>query len=76
MQLTITTFGQLAELSSPTIILENITDISMLKKKIEELYPSLQNVKYAIAVNRKIIKNNIALDATSTVALLPPFSGG
>lgn len=76
MQLTITTFGQLAELSSPTIILENVTDITMLKNKIEELYPSLQNVKYAIAVNRKIIKNNIALDATSTVALLPPFSGG
>jgi molybdopterin converting factor small subunit len=76
MKLTITTFGQLAELSSPTIILENITDITMLKNKIEELYPSLQNIKYAIAVNRKIIKNNIALNATSTVALLPPFSGG
>ena len=76
MQISITTFGQLAERISPKIILENIVDTNMLKQKLEEKYSSLRNAKYIIAVDRKVIIKNTVINETSDVALLPPFSGG
>ena len=34
------------------------------------------NVKYRIAIDKKIITSNTAITETSDIALLPPFSGG
>ena len=76
MQITVSTFGQLAELTSSKIIVNDVTDTTMLQQQLEEKYPSLQNMKYAIAVDKKIITNNTVINAASSVALLPPFSGG
>jgi molybdopterin synthase sulfur carrier subunit len=41
-----------------------------------ERYPSLANKKYFIAVNQKMVHENIKLKMGDTVALMPPFSGG
>jgi len=76
MQVQVIIFGQLVEVAGDTITLENVCDTDSLRKLLEERYPSLQNRKYVIAVDQKISTNNIALTASSDVALLPPFSGG
>ncbi|HEX3024577.1 MAG TPA: MoaD/ThiS family protein [Chitinophagaceae bacterium] len=76
MQITVSTFGQLAELTSPKIIVSDVADTVMLQQKLEEKYPCLQNITYAITVDKKIIAINTAINAASSVALLPPFSGG
>lgn len=76
MQVIITTFGQLTELTASKIILEDVTDTVMLQQMLIHKYPVLQNTKYAIAVDKKIVSENTAINETSSVALLPPFSGG
>lgn len=76
MQATIITFGKIAELSSDKIILDNVVDTNSLKQRLEQQYPALINIKYAIAVDKKIVSGNVSINETSTIALLPPFSGG
>jgi molybdopterin converting factor small subunit len=43
---------------------------------LEEKYEQLKGIKYAIAVDKKIVSGNAPLQDKSVVALLPPFSGG
>jgi molybdopterin converting factor small subunit len=47
-----------------------------LNEKLIEIYPALQTIKYSIALNRKIVRENTELKNEDTVAILPPFSGG
>jgi molybdopterin converting factor small subunit len=56
--------------------LSDIADTNNLIAKLNEMYPELAGTKYAIAVDKKIVTENIPLNINSTVALLPPFSGG
>jgi len=76
MSITIKSFGQLTEITAHIIILEESKDTDDLRNQLEKRFPLLQNRKYAIAVDRKIITNMVKLNEASSVALLPPFSGG
>ena len=76
MQVNIITFGQIAELSSSQIILENVSDTDSLRLRLLEEYPSLININFAIAIDKKVVSENKLINETSTIALLPPFSGG
>jgi len=76
MTINILIFGQLADITGNTLSLENVTDTNTLVKELHSLYPVLSDSKYMIAVNNKMVNENTILNANSTVALLPPFSGG
>jgi molybdopterin converting factor small subunit len=76
MTINIIIFGQLAEIAGSTLSLENVTDTNTLVKELHSLYPLLSDSKYVIAVNNKMVNENTILTENSTVALLPPFSGG
>lgn len=77
MLLNIIIFGQIADITGTTnIALENVADTNQLIERLNSSYPSLRSAKYAIAVDKKIIKENTALNNNNTIALLPPFSGG
>ena len=76
MEINIIAFGQLAELTAPSITVKDVADTSILKQRLEEQYPALQNIRYVISVNHKIMTNNTTINESSIVALLPPFSGG
>jgi molybdopterin converting factor small subunit len=76
MQVNIIIFGQLCEMLGENLILNNIADTNSLTKTLNERYPQLADVKYLMAVNKKVVTENISLTNNSTVALLPPFSGG
>ena len=76
MQVNIIIFGQLCDLLGENIILHDIADTNSLVNTLKEKFPKLADLKYAIAVNKKIITENIVLTNGSIVALLPPFSGG
>jgi len=70
-------FGRLTELVGLTHFqMENVLDTDALTAVLSEKYPSLQQVKYQVAVNQKVINSNVALADGMTVALMPPFSGG
>jgi molybdopterin converting factor small subunit len=77
MALNVIIFGQIADVTGTSnITIENISDTNHLVQHLTSLYPALSTAKYAIAVDKKIIKDNTALNNNSTIALLPPFSGG
>jgi sulfur-carrier protein len=70
-------FGQLSDITGKNELqFSNVRDTDQLLKELQDLYPSLKHVKYACAVDQKVIKSNTMLEENSIVALLPPFSGG
>lgn len=70
-------FGQLAEITGSNIIeVEGCSDTGLLQGLLETKYPGLRDVKYAIAINKKLIQSNTVLAGGESIALLPPFSGG
>jgi molybdopterin converting factor small subunit len=77
MQVHLTLFGQLADITGRTeMILHDIPDTETLINTLNEMYPPLVNAKYAIALNKKVIKGNTILSGDNNIAFLPPFSGG
>ena len=77
MKLKILVFGQLSEIiNASELELLAINNTDELNKKLFELYPKLEDIKYTLAINKKIIHKNTQLYHEDIVALLPPFSGG
>lgn len=77
MRVKVLIFGQLTDITGESeIYLNEISDSDELVEKLNQQYPALADSKYAIAVDKKVIRQNIRLDDECTVALLPPFSGG
>jgi molybdopterin synthase sulfur carrier subunit len=70
-------FGQLTDITQQSeCMIDNVEDTNQLIEKIHSLYPAIKNCKYRIAVDKKMITGNTELNIHSTIALLPPFSGG
>ena len=77
MKINLLIFGQLTDdTGAATLVLEDITDTDTLNEILLERYPSLKSRKFTVAVNAKLITANTPLTDNSTVALMPPFSGG
>ena len=77
MQVNIIIFGQLTDIvGNREISLTEISDTDQLLAKMHSMYPALRDIKYLIAVDKKVIAGNTQLNNNSVVALLPPFSGG
>jgi len=70
-------FGQLADVTGmQDIYLRDINDTDQLMGRLEQLYSGLRGMKYIVAVDQQMTTGNTPLMDRSTVALLPPFSGG
>ena len=76
MQINIIIFGQLCDLLGENLVMNNVDDTDSLTTILNERYPELARSKYMMAVDKKLVKGNTLLNNNSTVALLPPFSGG
>ena len=70
-------FGELTDIKkSSSIEIESANNVEELKNYIHQKFPPLQNFKFQIAVNSSLITENISLNNTDEIALLPPFAGG
>ncbi|HLD52540.1 MAG TPA: MoaD/ThiS family protein [Sediminibacterium sp.] len=70
-------FGSIIDITLvDSVLLNNCTDLDSIVNDLIERYPALANKKYFIAVNQKMVHENIKLKMGDTVALMPPFSGG
>jgi molybdopterin converting factor small subunit len=70
-------FAQLAELTgSREILVNGLPDTDSLIEHLKHRYDGFDKSVYVIAVGKEIIRHNTALDQTSVVAILPPYSGG
>ena len=75
--MTVLTFGVITEIiGKNSFALESIATTTELKKKLENEFPRLRTINYALAVDKQMVTTEIAISSDSTVALLPPFSGG
>ncbi len=77
MSINVIFFGQLQDLTgvkTATCIYQS--DTNQLIAAMESRYPALVDASYSVAVNKIMIQQNTVLNIDSTVALLPPFSGG
>jgi len=70
-------FGRLADMiENKEINLEGVTTTDQLRQKLQVRFPFLSGIRYAIAVNNKILPGNAFLEQNDRIALLPPYSGG
>ena len=77
MKLNILAFGQVASVTGNNVVLEeDVTDTDGLQTFLHSRYPVLSEIKYSIAVDKKMVHENAELEENATIALLPPFSGG
>ncbi len=77
MHIRIIIFGQLTDIiNTSAFTLTNIADTNSLVIELNKLYPALADAKYIMAVDKQTVTENTILKEGSTIALLPPFSGG
>ena len=75
--ITVKLFGSIVDIvQSSVLTLEDVEDVHSLKEKLFLLFPALQKIQFAIALDKKIIHENTIITEQSDIALLPPFSGG
>lgn len=80
MTVTIKYFGLIADVTETKgevfISADAELTTQLLSGILLEKYEGLSQQSYAIAVNKKIITDNLKLSDNDTIALLPPFAGG
>ncbi len=77
MNTNIFVFGQLTDIiGSDNIVVPGAADTDSLINELKKSYPALSDMKFMIAVDKQLIKGNTALTGNSSIALMPPFSGG
>ena len=70
-------FGVVADIvGKNSFTVSGVGTTTELKEKLETEFPALKNISYAIAVNKQLVTVTTPLEVNTTVALLPPFSGG
>jgi|LakMenE18May11ns_1017448.scaffolds.fasta_scaffold7417967_1 molybdopterin synthase sulfur carrier subunit len=77
MDIQILLFGSLVDVfGKKQLQLAQVNDTDTLLLALIATYPSIKDAKFVISVDKKITVENTAIDTTSEIALLPPFSGG
>ena len=75
--LTVKAFGMVAEkLPEQDFLFPAQQDTEALLENLYHEYPALKDLKFSLAVDRKLVNDKTALQGGEEIALLPPFSGG
>lgn len=69
-------FGILADVTGKSSMELNAVDTDSLRKELLNRFPALNQYRFQVAVNKKLIKSNMMLSDHHEIALLPPFAGG
>ena len=69
-------FGLIAEKANASELLVTAESTHALKRSLEVRIPGLEQLSYALAVDRVIVHEDRPLTGNEEVALLPPFAGG
>ena len=69
-------FGILAEHAGTHIVELDAHSTRGIVKALRQHIAQLDDLSFAIAVDRTIVHKDIALNGSEEIAILPPFSGG
>lgn len=77
MKIEILFFGQLTDITGcNNMQLDNPGSLGQLKVQLFSKFPALMNSKFTIAINNRLIIEDQIILENSTIAFMPPFSGG
>ena len=69
-------FGTIAEKAGAAAVEVSATSTAAVRRSLEERIEGLASLSYAMAVDRRIVKEDVLLTGSEEIALLPPFAGG
>jgi molybdopterin converting factor small subunit len=69
-------FGMIAEKAGADRIQVDASSLDQLRVQLAERVEGLATMSYAIAVDRRLVQNNMPFTGTEEIAVLPPFAGG
>ena len=69
-------FGMIAERAGTERMDVEAATLGELRHSLAQRIEGLDNLRYAIAVDRRIVKDDMPLTGKEEIALLPPFAGG
>jgi molybdopterin synthase sulfur carrier subunit len=76
-EIDVLTFGVVTDIVGKSrLAITDAASTDELKLKLENEFPALKKIQYAIAVDRQVVTEPTNLEANAVVAILPPFSGG
>ena len=76
MTMKVMLFGMLAEKAGSASVEVNAASVKDLRVALCKHIEGLDTMSYAIAVDRRIVTEDIVLTGSEEIALLPPFAGG
>ncbi len=77
MKITLLFFGSLSDiLENQDFELEENSTLATLIDKLSINQPLLNGYKYKVAINQKMIEDEVELREGDEIAFLPPFAGG
>ncbi|OLY94880.1 molybdopterin synthase subunit MoaD [Cnuella takakiae] len=77
MKTTVLFFGALAEITGKgSVEVADCSDTDAVQHAVLQQFPQLSERKYALALNKQLLRSNAPVQEGSTLAFLPPFSGG
>jgi molybdopterin converting factor small subunit len=69
-------FGLIAEKAGATRISVKAETLNELRALLVERVEGFADMSYAIAVDRRLVHNDMSLTGAEEIAVLPPFAGG
>ena len=69
-------FGVLAEKAGSASLDLSVGSVSALREQLRERIAGFDRMSYAIAVDRRIVRDDAPLTGSEEIAVLPPFAGG
>ena len=69
-------FGSIAEIACASEVDLEASSVDRLRELLILHVPKLRDMRYAIAVDRRIIADDLDLNGSEEIAVLPPFAGG
>jgi molybdopterin synthase sulfur carrier subunit len=69
-------FGLIAEKAGAERLQLDASSLTELRTRLAERIPDLRALSHAIAVDRRIVRDDMPLTGNEEIAVLPPFAGG
>lgn len=69
-------FGSIAEKAGSPILRLEASSLAELHAALIARVPELRTMRYAIAVDRRVVTTDLVLTGSEEIAVLPPFAGG
>lgn len=69
-------FGMIVEKANASEIVIVAKSTHALRRELEQRISGLDKLSYSIAVDRRIVHDDVPLIGNEEVAVLPPFAGG